>query len=319
MAARVVNQIDRLMTQMKPNAKDEYHTPVMSDEVVWLIHPRPGGVYIDCTLGSGGHALGLLEFAGAGAQVIGIDRDQDAISAAKERLNIFRDTVTFVHGNFSDLQDIVKNLGILKADGILFDLGVSSHQLDEAERGFSYMEDGPLDMRMGQEAGPSAKDLINTLSAEEIASILKTYGEERWADRIAEFIVKRRDKAPVTTTGELADIVKAAIPAKARRSGPHPARRTFQALRIAVNQELDNLHAGLDQAIRILRSGGRLVVISYHSLEDRIVKTTFLKMSSPKGQDSLRILTKKPIVPCMEEIIANPRSRSAKLRAAEKF
>ncbi|NLA08021.1 MAG: 16S rRNA (cytosine(1402)-N(4))-methyltransferase RsmH [Firmicutes bacterium] len=304
---------------MKPNAKDEYHTPVMSDEVVWLIHPRPGGVYIDCTLGSGGHALGLLEFAGAGAQVIGIDRDQDAISAAKERLNIFRDTVTFVHGNFSDLQDIVKNLGILKADGILFDLGVSSHQLDEAERGFSYMEDGPLDMRMGQEAGPSAKDLINTLSAEEIASILKTYGEERWADRIAEFIVKRRDKAPVTTTGELADIVKAAIPAKARRSGPHPARRTFQALRIAVNQELDNLHAGLDQAIRILRSGGRLVVISYHSLEDRIVKTTFLKMSSPKGQDSLRILTKKPIVPCMEEIIANPRSRSAKLRAAEKF
>lgn len=304
---------------MKPNAKDEYHTPVMSDEVVWLIHPRPGGVYIDCTLGSGGHALGLLEFAGAGAQVIGIDRDQDAISAAKERLNIFRDTVTFVHGNFSDLQDIVKNLGILKADGILFDLGVSSHQLNEAERGFSYMEDGPLDMRMGQEAGPSAKDLINTLSAEEIASILKTYGEERWADRIAEFIVKRRDKAPVTTTGELADIVKAAIPAKARRSGPHPARRTFQALRIAVNQELDNLHAGLDQAIRILRSGGRLVVISYHSLEDRIVKTTFLKMSSPKGQDSLRILTKKPIVPCMEEIIANPRSRSAKLRAAEKF
>lgn len=304
---------------MKPNAKDEYHTPVMSDEVVWLIHPRPGGVYIDCTLGSGGHALGLLEFAGAGAQVIGIDRDQDAISAAKERLNIFRDTVTFVHGNFSDLQDIVKNLGILKADGILFDLGVSSHQLDEAERGFSYMEDGPLDMRMGQETGPSAKDLINTLSAEEIASILKTYGEERWADRIAEFIVKRRDKAPVTTTGELADIVKAAIPAKARRSGPHPARRTFQALRIAVNQELDNLHAGLDQAIRILRSGGRLVVISYHSLEDRIVKTTFLKMSSPKGQDSLRILTKKPIVPCMEEIIANPRSRSAKLRAAEKF
>lgn len=304
---------------MKANIKQEYHTPVMTDEVVWLMHPGPGGVYIDCTLGSGGHTLSLLEFAGAGAQVIGIDRDPDAISAAQQRLRHFRDTTTFVHGNFSDLHDIVKSLGILKIDGILFDLGVSSYQLDEAERGFSYMEDGPLDMRMGQGAGKSAEDLVNTLSAEEIASILKTYGEERWAERIAEFIVRRRDMAPIATTGELVDIVKAAIPSRARRSGPHPARRTFQALRIAVNHELDNLHAGLDQAIKILRSGGRLVVISYHSLEDRIVKTTFLKMSGLGSESSLRILTKKPIVPCREEIIANPRSRSAKLRAAEKF
>jgi 16S rRNA (cytosine1402-N4)-methyltransferase len=181
------------------------------------------------------------------------------------------------------------------------------------------MEDGPLDMRMGQGTGPSARDVVNNLPAEEIADILKIYGEERWAVRIAEFIVRRRDKAPIVTTGELVDIVKAAIPARARRSGPHPARRTFQALRIAVNRELDELHAGLDQAVRILCPGGRLVVISYHSLEDRIVKTMFLKMSGSRNQGCLRILTKKPIVPCEEEVISNPRSRSAKLRAAEKF
>ncbi len=307
------------MNQMTENIKREYHTPVMPDEVVWLMNPKPGGVYIDCTLGSGGHTLGLLEFAGAGAQIIGIDRDRDAISAAKQELKHFSDTVTFVHGDFSHLQDIVMRLNVLQVDGILFDLGVSSYQLDEPERGFSYMEDGPLDMRMRQGTGESARDLVNNLPAEELAEILKLYGEERWAARIAEFIVRRREKAPIVTTGELVDIVKAAIPARARRSGPHPARRTFQALRIAVNHELDELHAGLDQAIRILCPGGRLVVISYHSLEDRIVKTMFLEMSGSRNQGCLRILTKKPIVPCEEEVISNPRSRSAKLRAAEKF
>jgi len=307
------------MNQMTQNSKREYHTPVMLDEVVWLMNSKPGGVYIDCTLGSGGHALGLLEFAGAGARIIGIDRDQDAISTAKQELRHFSDNVTFVHGKFSDLQDIVMSLNVAQVDGILFDLGVSSYQLDEPERGFSYMEDGPLDMRMNRGNGQSARDLVNNLPAEELRDILKIYGEERWAVRIAEFIVRRRDKAPIVTTGELVDIVKAAIPARARRSGPHPARRTFQALRIAVNRELDELRLGLDQAIKILCPGGRLVVISYHSLEDRIVKTMFLRMSGSKNQDCLRILTKKPIVPCEEEVISNPRSRSAKLRAAEKF
>lgn len=307
------------MNQMTQNSKREYHTPVMLDEVVWLMNSKPGGVYIDCTLGSGGHALGLLEFAGAGARIIGIDRDQDAISTAKQELRHFSDNVTFVHGKFSDLQDIVMSLNVAQVDGILFDLGVSSYQLDEPERGFSYMEDGPLDMRMNRGNGQSARDLVNNLPAEELRDILKIYGEERWAVRIAEFIVRRRDKAPLVTTGELVDIVKAAIPARARRSGPHPARRTFQALRIAVNRELDELRLGLDQAIKILCPGGRLVVISYHSLEDRIVKTMFLRMSGSKNQDCLRILTKKPVIPCEEEVISNPRSRSAKLRAAEKF
>jgi len=201
----------------------------------------------------------------------------------------------------------------------LFDLGVSSYQLDEPLRGFSYTENGPLDMRMQQGKGVSASDLVNNLPFEELRDILKDYGEERWASRIAEFIVKRRDTAPILTTGELVEVIKAAIPASARRSGPHPARRTFQALRIAVNRELDELRSGLGQAVRILAPGGRLVVISYHSLEDRIVKTVFRKMSGSRNQGCLRILTKKPIIPSKEEVISNPRSRSAKLRAAEKF
>ena len=308
---------DRPISQMKIINAEEYHTPVMMDEVIWLIRPKQGGVYIDCTLGSGGHALGLLKFAGAATQLIGIDRDENAILAAKERLKEFLDTVTFVRRNFSNLQDITKNLGILQVDGVLLDLGVSSYQLDEAERGFSYMEDGPLDMRMGEDADVSAEDLVNTLSARDITSILRTYGEERWAARIANFIVRRREKTPITTTGELVDIIKAAIPAGARRFGPHPASRTFQALRIAVNQELDNLRAGLNQAVKVL-SPGKTDSHFLSFLEDRIVKRTFLDMSRMK-QNGLRVLTRKPLVTCEEEVIANPRSRSAKLRAAEKF
>ncbi|NLS45571.1 MAG: 16S rRNA (cytosine(1402)-N(4))-methyltransferase RsmH [Firmicutes bacterium] len=291
----------------------------MLDEVVWLLNPRPGGIYIDCTLGSAGHSLSLLELKGTQIQIIGIDKDKDAILAAKEKLVPFTEVVTFIHGNFSKLKDIMGSIGIPHADGILFDLGVSGFQLDKTERGFSYMKDGPLDMRMGQEGDLCAKDLVNNLSGKEIAEILKTYGEERWAARIARFIVERRIKEPIVTTGQLVDVIKAAIPAGARRTGPHPARRTFQALRIAVNHELDNLRTGLNQAINLLRTGGRLVVISYHSLEDRIVKTTFLNESRLKKQGSLKILTKKPLIPCKEEIISNPRSRSAKLRAAEKF
>lgn len=304
---------------MKTNESKQYHTPVMLDEVVWLLNPRPGGIYIDCTLGSAGHSLSLLELKGTQIQIIGIDKDKDAILAAKEKLVPFTKVVTFIHGNFSKLKDIMGSIGIPHADGILFDLGVSGFQLDKTERGFSYMKDGPLDMRMGQEGDLCAKDLVNNLSGKEIAEILKTYGEERWAARIARFIVERRIKEPIVTTGQLVDVIKAAIPAGARRTGPHPARRTFQALRIAVNHELDNLRTGLNQAINLLRTGGRLVVISYHSLEDRIVKTTFLNESRLKKQGSLKILTKKPLIPCKEEIISNPRSRSAKLRAAEKF
>lgn len=307
------------MTEMTESKNGRYHTPVMLDEVIWLMNPKPGGTYVDCTLGSGGHTLGLVERMGTGGTIVGIDRDEDAIAAAKRELKHCSDSLIFVNGSFSELEEIVRSLDIEQVDGILFDLGVSSYQLDEPLRGFSYTENGPLDMRMQQGKGVSARDLVNNLPFEELRDILKDYGEERWASRIAEFIVKRRDTAPILTTGELVEVIKAAIPASARRSGPHPARRTFQALRIAVNRELDELRSGLGQAVRILAPGGRLVVISYHSLEDRIVKTVFRKMSGSRNQGCLRILTKKPIIPSKEEVISNPRSRSAKLRAAEKF
>ena len=301
------------------NNNNNYHTPVMLDEVVWLMNIKPGGIYVDCTLGSGGHTLGFLEFLGSKIQIIGIDKDKEAISTAKQKLRCFGDAVTYVQGSFSKLQDIVENLNIMQVDGVLFDLGVSSYQLDKPERGFSYMEDGPLDMRMNQDTGKSAKDLINSLSANELAYIFKTYGEERWAVRISKFIEKWRKESPITSTTQLVNLIKAAIPSRARRTGPHPARRTFQALRIAVNKELNELELGLTQANEILSPGGRLVAISYHSLEDRIVKTMFRQKSKDKNYNSLRVLTKRPIVPCKEEIMFNPRSRSAKLRAAEKF
>lgn len=291
-----------------------YHVPVMRDEVLWMLRPRPGGIYLDCTVGGGGHAAAVLEHAGPGASLVGIDRDPEAIEFAGRRLAPFAGAFRLVQGNFADLAGILGDLGIEQVDGVLFDLGVSGHQFDDAGRGFSYMSDGPLDMRMDMGAGPSARDLVNTLPGDELARILREYGEERWASRVASFIVERRKRGPITTTAELVDVVKQAIPAAARRSGPHPARRTFQALRIAVNDELGSLARGLDQAVEAVRPGGRVVAISFHSLEDRMVKRKFAE-----GRDRLRTITTRPLVPCDEEVRANPRSRSARLRAAERF
>lgn len=291
-----------------------YHVPVMRDEVLWMLRPKPEGIYVDCTVGGGGHAEAVLEHAGPGAFLVGIDRDPEAIEFAGRRLARFAGAFRLVQGNFADLASILGDLGIKRVDGVLFDLGVSGHQFDDAGRGFSYMSDGPLDMRMDMGAGPSARDLVNTLPCEELARILREYGEERWASRIARFIVERRKHRPITTTAELVDVVKQAIPAAARRSGPHPARRTFQALRIAVNDELGSLARGLDQAVEAVRPGGRVVAISFHSLEDRTVKRKFAE-----GRDRVRTITTRPLVPCDEEVRANPRSRSARLRAAERF
>ncbi|MGE5586834.1 MAG: 16S rRNA (cytosine(1402)-N(4))-methyltransferase RsmH [Clostridia bacterium] len=305
------------MTPESPQETGErrvYHVPVMRDEVLWMLRPRPGGTYLDCTVGGGGHAAAVLEHAGRGAFLVGIDRDPQAIESAGRRLDPFSGAFRLVQGSFADLAGILAGLGIRQVDGVLFDLGVSGHQFDDATRGFSYMSDGPLDMRMDPGVGPSARDLVNTLPAEELARILREYGEERWASRIARFIVDRRTRGPITTTADLVDVIKQAIPAAARRSGPHPARRTFQALRIAVNDELGSLARGLDQAVKAVGPGGRVVVIAFHSLEDRMVKRKF-----SESREHLRTITVRPLTPCDEELRANPRSRSARLRAAERF
>lgn len=317
------------MTPDCESGHGEYHIPVMRDEVLWMLRPRTGGTYVDCTVGGGGHAASVLERVAPGGFLVGIDRDQEAIEFASRRLSSFEGSFTLVCGNFADLKTLLRDLGIGYVDGVLFDLGASSRQFDDPGRGFSYMGDALLDMRMDTNSGPSARDLVNTLPFDDIARIIREYGEERWASRIARFIVARRESRPITTTGELADIIKQAVPARARRTGPHPARRTFQALRIAVNNELDNLEKGIDQAVDVLRAGGRLVAISFHSLEDRIVKKKLSWHAARRdaagvpghtsGSGRLRILTTRPLVPSEEEVRANARSRSAKLRAAEKF
>lgn len=306
------------------------HQPVMLEETLAYLAPKEGGIYVDCTLGAGGHAKEILARIGPSGRLIGIDRDREALVRAKERLAEFGEQVTYVAGDFRNLKDILKEVGIGSVDGLLFDLGVSSFQLLDPRRGFSYMYDAPLDMRMDETAEITAADLVNNLSEEQLASLIKQYGEERWAKRIASFIVERRKKHPFRTTGELVEVIKAAIPAAARRKGHHPAKRTFQALRIAVNDELNALVEGLRAGISLLRESGRIVVISFHSLEDRIVKKTFLEFASSSnnvndnvnddrcGKKRLRILTKKPLVPTAEEIKINPRARSAKLRAAER-
>lgn len=306
------------------------HIPVLADRSVELLRPRPGAVIVDATLGLGGHAERLLA---AGATVIGLDRDQQALGLARERLAAAGDRLRTVHASFGDLASALDEVGVDRVDGVLYDLGVSSLQLDEAERGFSYRHDAPLDMRMDPTSGPTAADVVNTYPTGDLARILRTYGEERFASRIASFIGNARRRAPLRTTGELVEVVKAAIPAAARRSGPHPARRTFQALRIEVNGELSELERSLPQAIELLAPGGRLVVLSYHSLEDRIVKRALaaaagggdepdlpnLPIVLPRPDPVLRILTRRPEVPGKAEVDANPRAESAKLRAAEKI
>jgi 16S rRNA (cytosine1402-N4)-methyltransferase len=306
------------------------HQPVMVDRCVELLRPAETRVWVDATLGLGGHAEALLEASAPDGRVVGLDRDPAALALASDRLARFGDRLVPVAASFADLGRVAAELGLDAVDGVLYDLGVSSLQLDEPERGFSYRHDAPLDMRMDPDGALTAAEVVNTYPRAELARVLRAYGEERFAGRIARFVEEARRRAPVRTTGELVDLVKAAIPAAARRSGPHPARRTFQALRIEVNGELAALEASLPQAIDLLAPGGRVVALSYHSLEDRIVKRTFAEAAgrAPAAPGPplpapppprLRLLTRRPETPDAAEVAANPRAESAKLRAAEKL
>lgn len=309
--------------------KDYGHKPVLLEECLAALDIKPEGTYLDGTLGRAGHSLEILRRLKSG-RLIGIDRDMAAIEAARERLAEFGDRVTLVHGNFCDLSEILSSLGIDKVDGMLFDLGVSSPQLDEAQRGFSYMHDAPLDMRMDTSAPLDAREVVNTWSGEELRRILYEYGEERYAPQIARAIVRRREEKPIETTGELVDVIRSAMPASALREKQHPAKRSFQAIRIAVNGELDALDPMLRSAAEGLRPGGRLAVITFHSLEDRIVKQTMRELATgcicpPEfpvcvcgRKPKLKLITRKPIVSGPEELEENPRARSAKLRVAER-
>ncbi len=305
------------------------HKPVLLDECIEMLNIRPGGVYVDGTLGRAGHSREIVRRL-TGGRLICIDQDTAAIRAAEERLAPWRDRVTLVHGNFSDLADILREAGVSGVDGALFDLGVSSPQLDDASRGFSYMQDAPLDMRMDNTAALTAREVVNTWSQEELRRILYEYGEERYAPAVARAIVRARETGPVETTLELAEIVRGAMPPAALREKQHPAKRTFQAVRIAVNGELDALPPMLEAAVDSLNPGGRLAVITFHSLEDRIVKQTLREQARgctcPREfpvcvcgkKPKIRLVTRKTIVPGASELSENPRARSAKLRTAEK-
>jgi 16S rRNA (cytosine1402-N4)-methyltransferase len=309
------------------------HQPVMVDRVTGLLRPRPGGVYVDATLGLGGHAERLLEASAPDGRVVGLDRDPAALALARERLAWAGDRLETVAASFADLAEVAGRLGLDPVDGVLYDLGVSSLQLDEPERGFSYRADAPLDMRMDPTTGITAAEVVATYPRAELARILREFGEERFAGRIARVIDEARRRAPIATTGQLVELVKAAVPAAARRTGPHPARRAFQALRIEVNRELDALQASLPQAIDLLAPGGRLVVLAYHSLEDRIVKRALAGAAGRPVEGPPRfpvdlpaaaparvaVLTRRPETPGPAEVAANPRAESAKLRAAEKL
>ncbi len=303
-----------------------FHIPVMLKEVIYhLIHNRGGGVYIDCTLGGGGHSKSILERVYPQGILVGIDQDIEAINRAKEELSIYQDKVIFINDNFKNLEAIISDLKIKNISGILYDLGVSSHQLRERKRGFSFQDDGPLDMRMDLSQQFKASTLINNYSEKELIRVFKTYGEERFALRIARTIVLERQKNPITSTKQLEEIVFKSLPAEIRRKRRwkiNPSTRIFQAIRIEVNKELEALESSLIQAIRMLGIEGRICVISYHSLEDRIVKNIF-KEAEKKDEQSLpykmKILTKKPITASPEEVEKNPRARSAKLRVIEKI
>lgn len=308
-----------------------HHVTVLRDEAVDGLNIRPGGIYVDCTLGGAGHSSLIASRLTEGGRLIAVDQDDWAHDNARERLAPYMDKVTLVKSNFRHLKEIVKDLGLTGVDGVLFDLGVSSPQLDEGERGFSYNADAPLDMRMDQQATLSAYDIVNEWDEEELARIIWLYGEEKFSRRIARQIVQQRKKQPIRTTGELVELIKEGIPAAARRTGGHPAKRTFQAIRIAVNDELDAFKEAVTDAIDILNPGGRVSVITFHSLEDRICKQVYQDYSKgctcpPSfpictcGNEAIvKVITRKPILPSEEELAANPRARSAKLRVAEKL
>lgn len=305
-----------------------HHISVLLNECIDNLNIRPDGIYVDGTMGGGGHSLEIAKRLTTG-RLICIDQDPNAHEAAGKRLAEYKDRITFVRDNFGNIANILDSLGIEKIDGMLLDIGVSSHQLDEAERGFSYQQDAPLDMRMNPDRPFSAYDVVNGYDEDELDRVIFTYGEERWARRIAQFIVKEREAKPIETTGELVDIIKKAVPKGARKDGPHPAKRTFQAIRIEVNGELEVLQRAIDDVAARLAVGGRLCIITFHSLEDRIVKEAFRKQENPCicppqfpvcvcGKKPLgRVITRKPILPSKEELEENPRSRSAKLRVLE--
>ena len=309
---------------------DFNHIPVLYEECISNLKIKSRGIYVDGTLGGGGHAMGIAQKLDRDGLLIGIDRDMDAIEAAGKRLESAQCRVELVHNTYANIKEILASLGVEGIDGALLDIGVSSFQLDNKDRGFSYMQDAPLDMRMNRDDGFSAYDVVNRYDRKQLQEIIKKYGEERWASRISDFIVRKRQDNPIETTGQLVDIIKAAIPASARREGPHPAKRTFQAIRIEVNGELEQIGQAVDEFCDVLLPGGRLCIITFHSLEDRIVKEAFHRRLDPctcpkefpvcvcgKVSDVVKV-TGKPIVAGKEELENNPRSRSAKLRVIEK-
>lgn len=306
------------------------HKPVMLNEVIDSLKIRPEGIYVDGTLGGAGHSSQIARRLSGEGRLFGFDQDAAAIEAATRRLEPYKDRVSIIRSNYSEMRERLSELGVRSADGILLDLGVSSYQLDDAQRGFSYRADAPLDMRMDQRQKLSAREVVNGYSIEELTRVIREYGEERFARNIAKHITAEREKKPIETTGELISIIKAAIPAKAREGGGHPAKRTFQAIRIEVNRELDVLSDSLDGMIDLLADGGRICVITFHSLEDRIVKEAFRRNENPCtcppefpvcvcGKKSKgHVITRKPIIPSEEETEENPRSKSAKLRVFER-
>lgn len=308
-----------------------HHVSVLLNECIDNLNIKPDGVYVDCTLGGAGHSKEIVKKLGPNGLLVCFDQDINAINTAKERLGEYSDRVKLVHRNFVHLKEELEKLGINKIDGVLADLGVSSHQLDEAERGFSYMQDAPLDMRMDIRSSLSAYEVVNEYDERDLARIIRDYGEDNWAKRIAQFIVQERNEKPIETTGELVEVIKKAIPKKARIDGPHPAKRTFQAIRIEVNNELGIINKMIEDATSIMNPGGRICIITFHSLEDRIVKNAYkdlaidcicpseLPICQCDKESLLKVISRKPILPSDEEIEVNPRSRSAKLRVAERI
>lgn len=310
---------------------DFNHVPVLLKETIEGLDIKKNGIYVDCTLGGGGHSIEILKRLGTDGKLIAIDQDEDALKEAQKNLEAYKDQVYFVKSNYAYLESILDSLGIEKVDGVLMDIGVSSYQLDEKERGFSYHQDATLDMRMDKSQELTAKYVVNNYSKEELENIFWNYGEEKWGKRIAEFIIEERSQKEIETTLELVDIIKKAIPKKIRMEGKHPAKRVFQALRIEVNKELDVLESTLGLAVERLKEDGRLAIITFHSIEDRIVKTRFMELA--KGctcppefpicvcdkKQEIKIITRRPITASAEELEENRRAKSAKLRICKKI
>lgn len=307
------------------------HYSVLRDETIEELNIKPDGIYVDGTLGGAGHSIEICKRLSEKGRLIGIDQDSDAIAAASERLKDYMDRVTIVRSNYSDMKNVIHNLGIDKVDGIVLDLGVSSFQLDTPKRGFTYrVEDAPLDMRMDDRQALTARDIVNDYSEMELFRIIRDYGEDKFAKNIAKHIVQARANKPIETTGELNEIIKAAIPSKVRATGGHPSKRTYQAIRIELNHELDVLQDNLDDMIDLLNDEGRICIITFHSLEDRIVKSNFKKNENPctcpsnfpvcvcGNKSKGHVITRKPILPSEKELEENSRSKSAKLRVFEK-